>query len=83
MGEGKATRYRRRGPEEDLDARARAALAIAERDGRVTRRGLAAEAGLAVRTAGRVLSDLVAITKLVPDGRSGNSAGYRIPGNGG
>ncbi|TVQ88953.1 MAG: AAA family ATPase [Deltaproteobacteria bacterium] len=77
-GEGKATRYRVPvvGSEDADDAREAAALAVVERDGRVTRQVLAEAAGVSTRTAGRVLADLVARGVLEHDGRRGNSAGY-------
>ncbi len=81
-GRGKATRYRRPTDEDvPLDGRVRAALVIARRDGRVTRQALADEAGLATRTAGRVLADLVRDGRLAPDGRRGNGAGYVCVGS--
>lgn len=77
-GEGKATRYRLPvvGEIRMEDTREAAVLALVERDGRVTRQGLAEAAGLSVRTAGRVLAELVAKGVLVPDGRRGNARGY-------
>ena len=51
-------------------------MALVERDGRVTRQGLAEAAGLSARTAGRVLAELVAKGVLVPDGRKGKAGGY-------
>ena len=44
--------------------------------GRLTRAAFAADAGVPLRTAGRVLAALVETGVLVPDGRKGNSGGY-------
>jgi transcriptional regulator with GAF, ATPase, and Fis domain len=80
VGRGRATRYRRPGPAgEPLDQRAHSALAIAQRDGRVTRATLAYEQRLSLRTAGRVLAQLVEGGRLVSDGRQGSAAGYVLP----
>jgi len=78
VGNGRGTRYRRPSTVAAvcLDDRERVALAVVEREGRVTRKLLAVEAGLAVRTAGRVLAGMVEAGVLVPDGRGGKSAGY-------
>ncbi len=76
-GEGKATRYvvpAAAAP--GGDERESAVIALVERDGRVTRQGLAEAEGLSARTAGRVLADLVAKGVLVPDGRKGKAGGY-------
>lgn len=76
-GEGKATRYVVPwGPTSTGDEREAVALALVERDGRVTRQGLAEAVGLSARTAGRVLAELVAKGVLVPDGRKGKAGGY-------
>ena len=76
-GTGKATRYHRpTAAEACLDPRERTALALLEREGRVTRQGLAEATGVSTRTAGRVLAGMVASGMLVPDGRKGNAGGY-------
>jgi DNA-binding NtrC family response regulator len=80
IGQGKATRYRRPVPGElPLDERCRMALAIAQRDGRITRMTLSDRSGLPPRTASRVLAQLLECGLLVPDGRQGSSAGYMLP----
>jgi anaerobic nitric oxide reductase transcription regulator len=77
VGQGKATRYRRRDPSEVvLDDRQRAAMELARREGRISRQGFATEASIPLRSAGRVLADLVAVGLLAPDGRKGNGSGY-------
>ena len=77
VGQGKATRYRRRDASEVvLDDRQRAAMELARRDGRITRQAFASEASIPLRSAGRVLADLVTAGHLVPDGRKGNGSGY-------
>ncbi len=90
VGAGRGARYVVAGPVveggdggEDvgaLDSREQAAMAIVQRDGRVTRRGLADEAGVPVRTAGRVLARLVEAGVLVQDGGRGSAAGYVVAG---
>ena len=65
-------------PADGFDARKRAALAIARRDGRVTRRTLADGSGLPVRTAGRVLAGLVEAGVLAADEGRGSAAGYVV-----
>lgn len=77
-GQGKATRYQVavRVPEASADPRHRAALDLLAREGRLTRAAFAADAGVPLRTAGRVLAALVETGVLVPDGRKGNSGGY-------
>jgi transcriptional regulator with GAF, ATPase, and Fis domain len=83
VGRGRATQYRLPAPDErPLHARERAALAIVRRDGRITRITLASETGLAPRTAGRVLAQMVEDGLLVPDGRQGSAAGYVLPTHG-
>jgi transcriptional regulator with GAF, ATPase, and Fis domain len=75
-GEGKATRYVvPTAAASTEDQREAAVIALVERDGRVTRLGLAEAAGLSARTAGRVLAALVAKGVLVPDGRKGKVGG--------
>jgi len=62
-----------------LGPRERTALAIAASEGRVTRQALVDTADVSPRTAARVLADLVAAGRLVPDGRRGKHAGYALP----
>ena len=78
QGTGKATRYVDVPEQSDLDHRQRLALSAARRDGRVTRKALASEAGVALRTAGRVLAGLVELGLLQHDGRRGNAGGYML-----
>ena len=80
VGTGRGTRYRRPRlmDEHLLDAREQVAVALVECEGRVTRKLLATEAGLAMRTAGRVLARLVDAGLLVHDGGRGRSAGYLL-----
>jgi DNA-binding IclR family transcriptional regulator len=68
-------------PEACADPRHRAALDLLARDGRLTRAAFAADAGVPLRTAGRVLAALVEAGVLVPDGRKGNSGGYVAAAN--
>lgn len=82
-GQGKATRYQVavRVPEACADPRHRAALDLLAREGRLTRAAFAADAGVPLRTAGRVLAALVETGVLVPDGRKGNGGGYVAAAN--
>lgn len=82
-GQGRATRYQVavRAPEPCADPRQRAALDILARNGRLTRAAFATDAGVPLRTAGRVLAALVEAGVLVPDGRKGNSGGYVAAAN--
>ncbi len=76
-GVGKATRYHLPTAEEAChDPRERAALALVDARGRVTRAELAEATGMSTRTAGRVLAGLVTAGVLRPDGRKGNAGGY-------
>jgi hypothetical protein len=54
--------------------------AVIARDGRVTRLALAEAASISLRTAGRVLADMVDDGLLVADGRRGRSGGYVVAG---
>ena len=79
-GKGVATKYRwveSRGGEEQ-NPRWLVALALARRDGRVTRRTLAPALGVSERTATRVLSAMVDAHVLFDDGGRGRKAGYLI-----
>ena len=58
------------------DPRAAAALHLLHTGGRLTRQALVESAGLAPRTAGRLLADLVERGLIVPDGRKGKAGGY-------
>jgi transcriptional regulator with GAF, ATPase, and Fis domain len=78
-GRGAATRYRlaERGPVAAIDdPRWALALAIARREGRVTRTALAEATVVSERTATRVLGAMVEAGLLVEDGGRGRSAGY-------
>lgn len=78
---GSATRYRLAGaaPSGEIDARWGIALTVAEREGRVTRRGLAELLGVSERTASRVLKAMLGEGLVRPDGRGGRHAGYVAP----
>jgi len=75
---GAGTRYRLadRDPVTHDDPRWALALAIARRDGRVTRTALAEAAVVSERTATRVLGAMVDAGLLVEDGGRGRGAGY-------
>ncbi|MFZ5787393.1 MAG: sigma 54-interacting transcriptional regulator [Acidobacteriota bacterium] len=83
-GEGRDTRYTRaevqqQQTEDALTARQRLILRHAEDAGRITRQQAAEASGAAIRTASRDLSRLVELGRLVPDGKTGNAAGYVLP----
>ena len=78
-GEGRETRYTRvEAPqtEDALTARQRLILRCAEDAGRITRQQAAEASGAAIRTASRDIARLVELGRLVPDGKTGNAAGY-------
>lgn len=78
-GEGRDTRYARgEAPQtgDALTARQRLILRYAEDAGRITRQQAAEASGAAIRTASRDLARLVELGRLVPDGKTGNAAGY-------
>jgi len=79
-GKGGATRYRlvETPGGEERDPRWLVALALARRDGRVTRGALAPALEVSERTATRLLSAMVVAHVLVDDGGRGRSAGYRL-----
>ncbi len=79
-GAGKATRYRLPMAEDVTDPRERVAMRIIERDGRVTRSCLSREAAISVRTAARVLGELVRRRLVVSDGLGGRFGGYSTGG---
>lgn len=70
-GKGRSTRYRVPGGHEQagLEEREQVALRLAQLEGQVTRKRLAGEAGLAIRTAGRVLAGLVSAGFLQQQGQ--------------
>ena len=84
-GTGRGARYvvaapAAEAPDDGFDARERAALEIARREGRVTRRTLADAAGMPPRSAGRVLARLVEVGVLAQDEGRGSAAGYVLVG---
>ena len=78
LGDGRRTRYARAGTKEgaQLTARQKLIMSHVEDSGRVTRLECAETTGSSIRTASRDLSQLVELERLVPDYRTGNTAGY-------
>ncbi|MBI2895549.1 MAG: sigma 54-interacting transcriptional regulator [Deltaproteobacteria bacterium] len=81
-GDGRDTRYARADARQSGDAitaRQRLILRHVEDAGRITRQQAAETSGTAIRTASRDLARLVELGRLVPDGQTGNAAGYVLP----
>ena len=80
VGKGRRTRYVRSSPKgvEQLTARQKFIMRYVRDTGRITRLECAEMTSTSVRTASRDLAELVRLGRLVPDGRSGNAAGYAL-----
>ena len=80
VGDGRRTRYTRADADiaAPLSARQQRILRHVEEAGRITRLECANTTGASLRTASRDLRQLVQRGYLIPDGRAGKAAGYRV-----
>ena len=80
VGDGRGTRYTRAdaAPGAPLSTRQHRILRYVENASRITRLECAKATGASLRTASRDLRQLVERGYLIPDGRAGNAAGYRV-----
>ena len=82
LHEGRLVRYQRSGAASsrlhDLNARQQLILREMETSVRITRTEVSALTGTSIRTASRDLARLVELGWLIPDGQTGNAAGYSL-----
>lgn len=82
LHEGRLVRYQRSGAAagrlHDLNARQQLILQEMETSIRITRTEVSALIGTSIRTASRDLARLVELGWLIPDGQTGNAAGYAL-----